>query len=221
MAPVVGILFLFFLSFAGIALIGAGTLLLLAGRLRASAGSRRRMKKPVVILAWTVIVLGAVICLIPAFVFGMIRTANQDGYVETHQSAYRYNFGDGQTHVTYIEYNGVRYYDLELELRKATGDDYRTDRSLLELGEPVANLRDGATKDWVLYRLFMDALFGRGGSSKELLYPVENEGAEGFYCIRGLYCEESRLEQVVAQFQEDPASGQFPQTVCRKQESSP
>ena len=167
MAPVAGLLFLLLLFLAGIALIGTGTFVLLAGRLRASAANRP-----------------------------MIRTANQDGYIETHQSAYRYNFGAGQTHVTYIEYDGVRYYDLELELRKATGDDYRTDCSLLELGEPVANLRDGATKDWVLYRLVID-----------------------FYCVRGLYCAESRLEQVIVQFQEDPASERFPQNVCRKQKS--
>ena len=43
----------------------------------------------------------------------MIRTVNQDGYIETHQSAYRYNFGAGQSHVTYIEYDGVRYYDAQ------------------------------------------------------------------------------------------------------------
>ena len=89
----------------------------------------------------------------------------------------------------------------------------------LELGEPVANLRDGATRDWVLYRLVIDVLFGRGGSSKELLYPVKNEGAGDFYCVRGLYCAESRLEQVIVQFQEDPASERFPQNVCRKQKS--
>ena len=97
-----------------------------------SSAANRPMIKPVAVLAGGVIALGAVVCLIPAFVLGMIRTANQDGYIETHQSAYRYNFGAGQSHVTYIEYDGVRYYDLELELRKATGDDYRTDRSLLE-----------------------------------------------------------------------------------------
>lgn len=220
MAPVAGLLFLFLLFLAGISLIGAGTFVLLVGRLWASTGSRR-MKKPVVVLAGIVIVLGALICLVPAFVFGMIRTVNQDGYIETHQSAYRYNFGDGQTHVTYIEYNGVWYYDLELELRKATGDDYQTDLSLLELGEPVANLRDGATRDWVLYRLLMDGLFGRGGSSKELLYPVENEDADGFYCIRRLYCEESQLEQVIAQFRENPGAERFPQNVCRKKGDSP
>ena len=218
MAPVAGLLFLLLLFLEGIALIGAGTFVLLASRLRASAANQR-IKKPVAVLAGGVIALGAVVCLIPAFVLGMIRTVNQDGYIETHQSAYRYNFGAGQSHVTYIEYDGVRYYDLELELRKATGDDYRTDRSLLELGEPVANLRDGATKDWVLYRLVMDVLFGRGGSSKELLYPVKNEGAGDFYCVRGLYCAESRLEQVIVQFQEDPASERFPQNVCRKQKS--
>ena len=215
MAPVAGLLFLLLLFLAGIALIGTGTFVLLAGRLRASVANRP-MIKPVAVLAGGVIALGAVVCLIPAFVLGMIRTANQDSYIETHQSAYRYNFGAGQSHVTYIEYDGVRYYDLELELRKATGDDYRTDRSLLEL---VANLRDGATKDWVLYRLVIDVLFGRGGSSKELLYPVKNEGAEDFYCVRGLYCAESRLEQVIVQFQEDPASERFPQNVCRKQKS--
>ena len=122
MAPVAGLLFLLLLFLAGIALIGAGTFVLLAGRLRASAANRP-MIKPVAVLAGGVIALGAVVCLIPAFVLGMIRTANQDGYIETHQSAYRYNFGAGQSHVTYIEYDGVRYYDLELELRKATGDD--------------------------------------------------------------------------------------------------
>ena len=112
MAPVAGLLFLLLLFLAGIALIGTGTFVLLAGRLRASVANRP-MIKPVAVLAGGVIALGAVVCLIPAFVLGMIRTANQDGYIETHQSAYRYNFGAGQTHVTYIEYDGVRYYDLE------------------------------------------------------------------------------------------------------------